>query len=476
MSDDRFDRDLQARLRTYESRLPAADAPVPGAEPAGSPRWPLIGLGVASVAAVLAVAMLLGQPRDNIGDATPSPSPSTSPTTAPPIASGSLTAAEASGTPPPTELPTSIPATPVPTPASADLAWSRTASFPSSGGLSMVTGIARIGDRYVAVGVEYVQELPVFGPTPPHDARAWTSPDGRSWALVDLGPGFENATFGRLIQRGDASLISLGARGIVSEFGINESEPAAWTTTDGLTWTEVDPPLDGFVAAVEQGARGVLAVVRPSISTDRWEFWLAADGEAWERVHSLEANYVDIDAGDEGFAAVGWVGEEDGYPLSIASADGRQWIEAPTPPFGRFLEVAAHAGDWIVVDDPGGVAPTWFSANGLDWAAHGEIPFKTVGIDDAECREYRSQLTSDGPWLVTTSELTYPCSESGFVVHGTQYLSVDGATWQAMPLAQGTPGENRSGSSVNDALATDAGLILVGEENGAAAFWFGDAP
>ena len=59
------------------------------------------------------------------------------------------------------------------------------------------------------------------------------------------------------------------------------------------------------------------------------------------------------------------------------------------------------------------------------------------------------------------------------MVHGTQYLSIDAATWDAMPLAEWTPGENRSGSRVSEALATDAGLILVGEENGAAAFWFG---
>jgi hypothetical protein len=42
-------------------------------------------------------------------------------------------------------------------------------------------------------------------------------------------------------------------------------------------------------------------------------------------------------------------------------------------------------------------------------------------------------------------------------------------------LAEGTVGENRSGSRVRGAMATDSGLILVGEENGAATFWFGEA-
>jgi hypothetical protein len=45
------------------------------------------------------------------------------------------------------------------------------AVLPTSGGLSIVTAVARIGDRYVALGVEYTDELPTFGPAPPHQAR-----------------------------------------------------------------------------------------------------------------------------------------------------------------------------------------------------------------------------------------------------------------------------------------------------------------
>jgi hypothetical protein len=478
MNDDRFDRDLGARLRAYESRLPDADAPAPGTASARTPQWPFIGLGaLAAVAAVIAVAVLLSQGRDDVGTATPSPSPSASPT--PPGASATATRTEPLVTPtmpPGTASPSPSPS-PSPAPATADLAWVRTASFPVEGGLSWVDDVTRLQNRYVAVGVEFVEHLPVFGRPPPHEARAWTSADGRSWQPVDLGPGFENVQLRRLIQRADGTLLALGARGIADEFGISETEPAAWTTADGLSWDEVEPPLGGPLSDVEQGLKGVLAVVIPSPSSDVHEVWLSADGLAWERVHSLEADYVDIGAGDEGFVAVGWRGGEEGGPFAIASADGRAWVDGETPSFSRFLEVASHGGDWIVVDDPGGTAPTWFSANGLAWAAHGEIPFRTIELDDNyECREYRSQLTSAGPWLVTTSELTYPCSESGFMVHGTQYLSVDGATWLPMPLAEGTPGENRSGSSVGAALATDHGLILVGEENGAAAFWFGEAP
>ena len=233
-----------------------------------------------------------------------------------------MTAPTASAVPTPTEASatpaaTGVAASPEPTPASAELDWTRTASFPVDGGLSIVHDVARVDGRYVAVGVEFVNELPVFGPLPPHEARAWTSIDGRSWRSVDLGPGFENVRFGRLIQRTDGTLLALGARGIEGEQGINETEPAAGSTTDGLSWEEVTPPFEGSVS-VEQGPKGMLAVVDPSAETDVHELWLSSDGQEWDLVRSVEADYVDIDAGDEGFAAIGWTGGEDGSPFVIA--------------------------------------------------------------------------------------------------------------------------------------------------------------
>ena len=431
--------------------------------------WVAVAIGLAAIVG----AIVLGLP--GLPDRPPESGAAPS-TSAPPSDSGAE---------PPSEEPSSSgraapSVTPAPTdepaPPTTELAWTTTGSYPIAAGLSMVDAVIRFDERYIALGVEYEQPLPNLGPTPPHRARVWTSDDGRTWEPVTLGPGFETVRLGTPVLRPDGALLSFGARSVIEDAGMFDAEPAAWTTTDGVTWTEIDPPLEGMASSIEQGAMGMLTVVRPSPSSDVHELWLSGDGVTWERTHSLEADYLDVGAGDEGFAAVGWIGQDDGRPISIASADGRRWIEGSPPAFSPYLEVASFAGDWVVVDDPGGTAPTWFSANGLDWAAHGEVPLRTIPLTDVECREYRAQLTSAGPWLVTSTELTYPCSEGGFTVHGTQYLSVDGAAWTALPLAEGTAGENRSGARVNDALAIGAGLILVGEENGAATFWFGETP
>ena len=54
MTDDRRDRELSERLRAYESRMPGAEPPTPGASRFTSgPRWPVIGVGaLAAIAAV----------------------------------------------------------------------------------------------------------------------------------------------------------------------------------------------------------------------------------------------------------------------------------------------------------------------------------------------------------------------------------------------------------------------------------------
>ncbi|MCA1572515.1 MAG: hypothetical protein LC798_19885 [Chloroflexi bacterium] len=87
----------------------------------------------------------------------------------------------------------------------------------------------------------------------------------------------------------------------------------------------------------------------------------------------------------------------------------------------------------------------------------------------------RGILVPAGPWVVVNTALQYPCTEGGFVVYGTQQISVDGVTWAPLPFEPGTPGETRSGASVNAAIAVDGGLVLAGEEDGQATFWFGES-
>ena len=119
---------------------------------------------------------------------------------------------------------------------------------------------------------------------------------------------------------------------------------------------------------------------------------------------------------------------------------------------------------------------TWFSPNGLEWAEHGEVVLESVPEDPITCVEFPNGLTSAGPWMVGASDLTYPCSEGGFVVHGTQRISIDGATWEALPFPGGTVGASHSGSAISAAVVVEWRLVLVGQSNRQAAFWIGEQP
>lgn len=90
--------------------------------------WLVIGvIGAAVVAAVLLAVLLLQPPGDSVADATPTPSPipSVEPTPSAPV----------SQEPSPSASATTAPPTPSPSAVSADLEWTRTASFPTSDGL-----------------------------------------------------------------------------------------------------------------------------------------------------------------------------------------------------------------------------------------------------------------------------------------------------------------------------------------------------
>jgi hypothetical protein len=192
---------------------------------------------------------------------------------------------------------------------------------------------------------------------------------------------------------------------------------------------------------------------------------------------------VSIDAGDEGFVAVGELGfyGTPMEPFAIASADGREWHESTMPP-GGWGSVVARGPDWQAftrssdagLDHPVDVS---VSENGLDWSRSGSVEPAVVDLGDgARCVEWPFAVLVAGGWLIQSSTLSYPCGEGGFFINGTPRISADGLTWQSLPFASGTPGMPGSGSRVVAAVMFDGRLVLAGNSNGRATFWIGEAP
>src|SRR5919106_3466717 len=478
--DDDFERRLGQRLRAYESRVRDAAAPDPrGLRSRPRFPWPILaGGGAALLAGTVLGFALLGEPAP-VGDASPSAEPRTTPTAS----------SQPTGTPAPTATPPAATATPAPaaTPGTT-LEWEMTASFGEGPGPAMALDVVAADAGLVAVGVQHRGAIPILGPTLGHDGRIWRSDDGTSWEDVTPGDTFANVTLDTIITRPDGVFVAVGRLHEEGEFGqLDPIGTGAWESTDGVTWTPTPTGLpEGEIATnVVQGGRGYLAVVAPPDLSGGADLWFSEDAQDWELVRTAgDGSHYIIDAGAEGFVAAG-VDFVDGAnePFAIASADGREWFDATSPPPAP-AALAALGGDWVVVSGtfeeeglrPSDRAATWFSPNGLDWTQHGEVMLDSVPAEPLTCVEFPDRFTSAGPWMVLGSTLSYPCGEGGFVVHGTQRISIDGATWEALPFPGGSLGTSHSGSAISAAVVVDGSLVLVGQSDGLAAFWIGEQP
>jgi hypothetical protein len=471
---DEFDATLRDRIGAAESRVRVSSTPPTDPTGASSvPRWfrPAVMMATAATAIVLAVFVIGGLPDRLIGDATPSPSAEAVPTELASVSPSPST---------PSHVPTASPI-PTPPPPTTDLAWSRTGDFPSANGHAMVTDMVAFQGELIAVGVSFDRPLPIFGPTPPHVAQLWRSTDGRSWEAMDLGPDFVNIQPRRLIVRPDGTLLMFASRGIPAADGtVSEFEAASWESADGRVWTGIEAVLPQVPSQVVQGNEGFLAYISSLAFEGEEELWYSADGRSWELVDRYPDGHLSIGAGDEGFVvAVTLEGDPHQHRIH-ASANGREWVESGDVPSLSFPDVIPLGPDWVLVNDDtreGFRGKTWHSANGLEWSALGQIPLKIAEAPDmgGTCNEYIRDQFAAGPWLIVPTELSYPCSESGHLVHGSQYLSVDGASWVPLPLPAGVPGQSRSGSTLHAAVAVDDSLVVAGEQDGAATFWIGEA-
>lgn len=355
-------------------------------------------------------------------------------------------------------------------------AWVVAGSFASGRGPAIVRDVAATDAGLIAVGVAYDGVIPNLGPSPAHAGRVWRSQDGRSWEDVTPAEVFASIDLRHVIERPDGSLLASGS---VTPPGDQVApESGFWTSSDaGTTWAKFDLGFaDGAqVRQLERGARGHLASVTPSAGGPT-ELWYSADGTTWQPTgQTFGAGPLDIGAGDEGFTVVGQA--LDGSQITRASADGIDWIQAMTPPEAPAFVVPV-GGDWIAMGglNQGGLPAgrTWFSADGLDWSEHGGVEFGQFDAGGATCYEVPEALSAAGEWLAISTIMTYPCSEGGFVVRGVAFASVDGVDWSPLPFEPGTLGETHTGASVLDAVRVDDGIVLVGEDDGAATFWFGE--
>jgi hypothetical protein len=384
-------------------------------------------------------------------------------------------------------------ATVEPTPSAPDepvAGWEEAATFGAEGTIERAQSLARTSDGLIAVGTHYgVEVMPHSGPVP-QEGRVWHSADGRTWEDVTPSDTFADADLTHVWATADDALIAVGG---LAEGG-EGAAPMAWESTDGRSWSPTSLGLTGYwrVDRLVHGARGYLALISvgPEIYTvgDRG-LWLSADGRTWELVRpgapATAEQFIDIGAGDDGFAATGTRGDAF-EPFAIASSDGRTWIEATVPSAGIGM-LAERGGDWIAMggaprgpDGPPKEASVWSSANGLEWAEVGSIPLYPAASEPdgtVVCSDFIVDLLAAGPWLISNAAAGYGlCSEGRIETYGTQSISRDGRAWEVLPFPSAYDGGGSRGSQVNGAVVEGNVLILIGHAGSRAMFWFNEAP
>jgi hypothetical protein len=259
--------------------------------------------------------------------------------------------------------------------------------------------------------------------------------------------------------------------------------PAAWTSRDGLAWTEapLPSPSGGPVPseAVPEQAAAVAGSDATSASSGTavivaggWtgasnaapsaRFWSSADGRRWTAARvapatAADARVIAMATSGASFVAVGQTGPE-GSPTGSAawwSEDGHAWTRiasADLPPDTTPEAVAvAPGGGFVVVGSSVARdrAVVWLSMDGRHWrAASDQASFHHYGL-----KVRMRGVAAGGPGLVAV----------GVSLFGTQFgtatvwTSADGAVWQLVPDVAAFDGAEMDG-----VVGTADGLVAVG--------------
>jgi hypothetical protein len=211
--------------------------------------------------------------------------------------------------------------------------------------------------------------------------RAWLSDDATTWRPAADLPAAPDGTFSHL-----GHVVWTGAQyvaaGISGTQGSDLVVTAVWTSADGEAWRQV-AELDGIVLELLAGGPGLVVVGTRNGDThfNGAVAWSSTDGLTWteaEVPNATDAAMADVVAFDGGFIAAGARGDEREH-LDAAvwqSNDGVEWTEVEPDPglSGQAISELTVAGGRLVAGTSVQVRPPelwsaaiWSSADGASW-------------------------------------------------------------------------------------------------------------
>ncbi len=351
------------------------------------------------------------------GPSVATPSPASTPETLPSVAP--MSPPDSPGpTPAATETPAPEATLTPPNPPAAFAAWTR-ADMPDPAPGVFGGGTPRdviwFSDRYVAVGTIATECCADSDPST-FVGVVWTSRDGHTWRLRDLGSTFAHASLSNLIVIG-GKLYAFGSYAEPTPGAIAESRPAAWASQDGVTWRRVGEPVGPRPFPFGAGFVGVEVTGYPDAPVSRFTY--STDGLTWTIVSDpfeIEIRELVVSPG-AGALAIGW-------GLGRPDSDGT-WRE-----------------DLVV----------FTSLDGVHWTG------PTVALEGASAT---SATAIEGGFLVT-GWATKPPPAAGNLESAAVWRSNTGTTWEAMPLVVDDEDSFHGGYVIGDTLIVSGSTLKDG--------------
>ncbi|MDQ2674804.1 MAG: hypothetical protein M3Y40_09140 [Chloroflexota bacterium] len=329
----------------------------------------------------------------------------------------------------------------------------------------MIVDVSAWDGGFIAIGERWPDtNLAIGVPTP----LVWTSPDGREWTESEASWA-ANAEPRGILRLSGGGVTVIGVANRHQSVDGEGPHAAAWTSTDGLRWTEMDVP---FGADATSGLNVASGPVGHVVTTTEG-IWYSAEGAEWELAHAITegVSLQQPAAGDEGFVvpAASLTGE--GAPTVLASGDGTAWFEGTPAAF--IGSIGPLRGDWLATgftEDPPAIS-LLTSADGLDWSVDMNVddllpeagPHAGPGM---ETEINQVTLTGEGGVLAMTMGWNHCCAQPPIGVR--VFTSSDGSSW----VPAGLPEDAFITAAATDGeVAVLAGYVARGAT---AVFWLAD--
>ena len=220
-----------------------------------------------------------------------------------------------------------------------------------------VTGVARFGDRWIAVGNGLPDNTIGF---------IWESADGHAWHSQQT---IEDAALYDVVA-GNGVIVAVGAR-LDAEMN---ATPTAWSSTDGTTWerAEVPGPVRSSMGSVATTPQGFIVTGDRGLGAGR-PVWSSTTGAAWEGLENDLGDQLlpaDIVAWGDQLVIVGASGKSgDQHPFVALSTDGRTWLQTNLSAEEGYASAAAVANERLVVAGVDADRLSLWSLAGTAWEA-----------------------------------------------------------------------------------------------------------